>query len=160
MVGATSPVKENNEWSTPDWFYNYFNNIYQFKVDLAANRYNSKCISHYDKALDSLIQDWHLIDGWCWLNPPYGRHLHEWIEKAYHEMQLGAKIIMLIPASTGTSYWAKWIWNKVPKIYFIEGRIRFVDPLSKTTDPPKYDSAVIVFQVDLIVYIQNVNLFH
>jgi site-specific DNA-methyltransferase (adenine-specific) len=147
MVGATSPVKENNEWATPQWFFDYFNSIYDFKVDLAATDRNTKCGIYLTKAQNSLNQDWSQYKGWLWCNPPYGRQLPQWVEKAYIEMKKGAKICMLIPASVGTNYWAKYIINKVPFIWFIEGRIRFVDPLSQITDPPKYDSALIVFNL-------------
>lgn len=145
MVGATSPVKENNEWQTPQWFFDYLNKRYEFSIDLAASDKNSKCGFYFTKEQNALIQEWHKLKGWLWCNPPYGRNLPEWIEKAFIESQMGAKIVMLIPASVGTKYWASYIINKVSSITFITGRIKFDDPNGTIQDPPKYDSALIIF---------------
>lgn len=145
MVGATSPVKENNEWQTPQWLFDYYNRKYEFTVDLAATDKNTKCGIYFTKEQNSLKQNWHELKGWLWCNPPYGRKLPEWIEKAHIESCLGAKIAMLIPASVGTQYWAKFIINKVENITFFTGRIKFDDPNGTITDPPKYDSALVLF---------------
>lgn len=148
MVGKAAPVKGNNNWSTPQWFFDYFNEKYQFKVDLAASEDNTKCDEWFDEEQNSLIQDWHTINGWCWCNPPYGHSLHYWLEKAYNEMQLGAKICMLTIASTGTTYWEKYVINKVKLINFIIGRVPFVLPDGSLKNGAMYDSAVIIFDND------------
>jgi site-specific DNA-methyltransferase (adenine-specific) len=148
MVGKATPVKGNNNWSTPQWFFDYFNKLYGFQVDLAANEDNTKCEEWFDETQNSLIQDWHNIEGWCWCNPPYGHQLHNWLEKAYNEMKLGAKICMLTIASTGAAYWEKFIINKVKIVNFIIGRVPFVLPDGTIKEGAMYDSAVIIFDKD------------
>jgi len=148
MVGKATPVKGNNNWSTPQWFFDYFNKQYGFQVDLAANEDNTKCPNWIDETNNSLDQNWSELRTWCWLNPPYGRDLKYWIEKAYYEMNKGAKICMLIPASVGTIYWEKYILNKVKTIYFIIGRVPFVLPDGTLKEGAMYDSAVIIFDKD------------
>lgn len=146
MVGKPSPVNENNQWETPANIFNYFNSIYHFSFGLAASEHNKKCNLYFDEEANSLIQDWHKIKGFLWLNPPYGKNLKFWIKKAYEEMQKGAKICMLIPASVGTIYWHDYIINKVPMIYFFRSRIQFLMENGEKRAGAMYDSALVVFE--------------
>jgi len=110
------------EWETPKDFFDKVNAKYSFTYDLACTPANQLCPNGL---YDSLIEDWHKLNGWLWLNPPYGRVLSIWVKKAYEESVLGAKIIMLIPARTDTSYWHNYIFNKAAQIDFIKGRLKF-----------------------------------
>jgi len=111
----------SNEWTTPPDLFNKLNNIYQFTYDLACTPTNRLApLGLYD----SLPMHWHTLPGWLWCNPPYGRELPTWVKKAYDESVLGAKIVMLIPARTDTSYWHDYIFDKA-NIEFIRGRLKF-----------------------------------
>jgi hypothetical protein len=44
------------------------------------------------------------------MNPPYGRHIGKWIDKAIGEANRGATVVCLIPAKTETRWWAKF-WD-------------------------------------------------
>lgn len=148
MVGATSPVKENNNYRTPPEIFWYFNEYmhYQFEVDLAADKDNTKCPTFYSENQNALEMDWYKHSGWLWCNPPYGRNLPTWIQKAYIEMYKGAKICMLIPASVGTKYWHCNIINVVDKIMLFDSRIKWIKENGEIVkDSPKYDSALIEF---------------
>lgn len=59
-------------------------------------------------------------------NPPYGREIGKWVQKAYEEAQGGTPIVLLIPARTDTSYFHDYIYGKA-EIRFIRGRLRFTD---------------------------------
>lgn len=59
-------------------------------------------------------------------NPPYGKELPLWIEKAYNENKKGTLVVMLIPARTDTNYFHKYIY-KQHEIRFIKGRLKFND---------------------------------
>lgn len=75
------------------------------------------------------------------MNPPYGRELKHWVEKAYNESLKGAVVVCLIPARTDTSYWHNYIFGKAHEIRFIKGRVKFGD--GKGSAP--FPSAIIVF---------------
>lgn len=45
---------------------------------------------------------------WLWLNPPFA-HLDPWAAKCAEEMQRGARILMLTPASIGTRWFAEHV---------------------------------------------------
>ena len=59
------------------------------------------------------------------MNPPYGREIKYWVEKAYRESIKGAVVVCLIPARTDTSYWHDYIFPFADDIRFIRGRLKF-----------------------------------
>jgi hypothetical protein len=67
-------------------------------------------------------------------NPPYGRAISQWTEKASLESTYdGSCIIMLLPARVDARWWHS-LWPYVHLCTFIRGRVKF-DP------PPGYDKA-------------------
>jgi site-specific DNA-methyltransferase (adenine-specific) len=58
-------------------------------------------------------------------NPPYGRTIGAWVEKAYNEAQKdNTLIVMLLPARTDTKWFHNYIYHKA-EIRFIKGRLKF-----------------------------------
>jgi site-specific DNA-methyltransferase (adenine-specific) len=76
------------------------------------------------------------------MNPPYGREIGKWIEKAYVESLGGATVVCLIPARTDTKYWHEFIFPHANEIRFIKGRLKFGN--SKNSAP--FPSALVVFK--------------
>ncbi len=67
-------------WETPQDFFDGLNAEFKFDVDVCATDSNAKCTKYYTKEQDALSKDW---NGVCWCNPPYGREVGKWVEKAY-----------------------------------------------------------------------------
>ena len=60
-------------------------------------------------------------------NPPYGREISKWVEKAYLENKNNNTfVVMLLPARTDTKWFHDYIYNK-HEIIFIKGRLKFND---------------------------------
>lgn len=75
-------------------------------------------------------------------NPPYGKELSAWVEKAYSESKKpNTRVVMLIPARTDTRYFHDYIYHKAKEIRFIKGRLKFGD--AKNAAP--FPSMVVVF---------------
>jgi site-specific DNA-methyltransferase (adenine-specific) len=109
-------------WATPQDFFDKLNSEYGFTLDPCATEANAKCGKYYTKREDGLRQDWggHVV--FC--NPPYGRELPKWVEKAYNESKKpGTTVVMLIPARTDTRYFHDYIYHKA-EIRFIKGEIK------------------------------------
>jgi len=123
-------------WSTPQDFFDIWNERYHFTLDVCATHENAKCANYFTKEQDALKQDW---DGVCWMNPPYGRAIKHWIKKAYEESLRGATVVCLIPSRTDTIYWHEFVMKG--DITFIKGRLKFGG--SKNAAP--FPSAVVVF---------------
>ena len=81
---------------TPQEFFDKQNAIHGFDLDVCALPENAKCTQYYTPDVDALKQPW---TGVCWMNPPYGRKIGEWVRKAYESSQQGAKVVCLLPAT-------------------------------------------------------------
>lgn len=58
------------------------------------------------------------------VNPPYGREIEQWIDKAIEEKNKGNTIALLVPARTDTN-WFYRLTKHATDIYFIKGRLKF-----------------------------------
>ena len=122
----------SNEWATPQAFFDKLNAEFHFELDAAATKENAKCRHFLTKEDDSLSRAWGLYRDWrlggglvIWLNPPYGRELGKWMERAHRTARAGATVVCLVPARTDT----KWFWDSCAphEIRFVRGRLKFGD---------------------------------
>ena len=74
------------------------------------------------------------------MNPPYGRGIGQWMQKAYESAQAGATVVCLVPARTDTAWWHDYAMRG--EITFIRGRLKFGN--AKNSAP--FPSALIVFK--------------
>lgn len=126
-------------WATPQDFFNKINEQYHFDIDVCALPENAKCEKYFTPETDGLKQDW---TGICWMNPPYGREITKWVEKAYKESQKGNTIVALLPARTDTKWFHEWIYEKNIRFELLKGRLKFGD--SKNSAP--FPSMIVVFE--------------
>lgn len=128
---STTPPAKRDSWQTPQWLFDWADSRYGFTVDLAASMENKKCHSFVSIDNDSLNQDWSTLTqhhgGYLWLNPPYS-NTGSWLKKAWEDAQEGCRVVMLIPAPNGDSYWQKYVFGKASEIIFINGRVAFELP--------------------------------
>lgn len=54
-------------WSTPQEFFDKYNKIYKFNLDVCATPENTKCENYFTEIDNGLEQVW---KGACWMNPP------------------------------------------------------------------------------------------
>ena len=127
-----------DQWATPQHFFNDWNALFCFTLDVCADASNAKCPRYFDREADGLRQDWG--QDRCWMNPPYGREIGRWVRKAYEESRKGATVVCLLPARTDTAWWHDYVIEHA-QVAFIRGRIKFGDAKSGAPFP----SAVAVF---------------
>lgn len=123
-------------WATPQEFFDAQNAKYGFTLDVCASPENAKCAIFFTKEHDGLAQTW---TGICWMNPPYGREIGAWMEKAYRSAQAGAKVVCLVPARTDTAWWHNFAMKG--SIEFIRGRLKF----GNSANSAPFPSAIVVF---------------
>lgn len=110
-------------WETPPELFRELDSKYHFTLDPAASDTNAKCKHYFTKEDDGLSQSWEGETVFC--NPPYGRDMDKWIEKAYLESRKpNTLVVLLIPARTDTKWFHNYIYHKA-EIIFIKGRIKF-----------------------------------
>ena len=131
---------KTGNWATPQEFFDKLSwRFGPFDLDPCASPHNTKCANFYTEAEDGLSKDW--TGHTTFVNPPYGRGIERWIEKAKISAQSeNTKVVMLIPARTDTKYWHEHVM-KASEIHFVKGRLKFGD--SENSAP--FPSAVIVF---------------
>jgi phage N-6-adenine-methyltransferase len=144
MMPTQKPGRSRQDYGTPRVFLEAVHQRLGAPLvwDLAATDANAVVPGgrHFTEADDALIQPWHRHPGWLWLNPPYAR-IAPWVQKAYEESLLGARVVVLVPASTGANWWRDWVYRKA-HILFLNGRLTFVG----TTDPYPKDCALLVYE--------------
>lgn len=127
-----------DNWATPRDFFDKLNAVFKFQTDVCASYENTKCSHFYDKEADGLTQEW---SGSCWMNPPYGRGIGDWMKKAYESARTnGATVVCLVPARTDTRWWQNYAMKG--EIYFVPGRLKFGN--AKENAP--FPCAVVVFR--------------
>ena len=130
---------KDQTWETPIEFFNKINKEFSFDLDVCAVPETAKCEKYFTPEIDGLSQDW---KGNCWMNPPYGRQIGKWIEKAYTESLKGATVVCLIPARTDTRYWHEFIFPYAYEIRFIKGRLKF----GNSDNSAPFPSALVIFK--------------
>ena len=129
----------SNEWQTPPALFARLHSEFNFTLDPCASHENHKCEKYFTKADNGLSKSW--AGERVFMNPPYGREIGHWVEKAYRE---NALVVSLIPARTDTRYWHEYCM-KANEIRFISGRVKFGDG----SQPAPFPSCIVVFGVGL-----------
>lgn len=114
------------DWATPQALFDAVDEEFGFVLDAAASESNAKCklfLGEEDDALSS--PSWPAIRGDAvWLNPPYGRQIGKWVERAYRESLKGLTVVVLVFVRTDTKWWQSWAM-RAAEVRLIPGRVRF-----------------------------------
>lgn len=133
-------MSKDSERETPQWLFDKLDQIFAFETDLCASKDNAKCEDFYSIEDDSLSQNW---QGCCWMNPPYGRGVRDWVGKAAGSAKDGCTVVALVAARTETE-WFQLCWNYAKYIVFIKGRLTFGEEEHSAPFP----SALVIFGED------------
>lgn len=127
-----------DNWATPQDFFDKLHAVFNFQTDVCASVENAKCPKFYDKDTNGLAQEW---NGVCWMNPPYGKAIGDWMRKAYISARNnGATVVCLVPARTDTKWWHDTA--AYGEVFFVPGRLKFGS--AKNSAP--FPCAVVVFR--------------
>lgn len=127
---------ESDEWETPQELFDLLDDEFGFELDVCATADNAKCNQFFTPEHDGLMQRW---QGVCWMNPPYGRQISDWVKKAHQSALMGATVVCLVPARVDTSWW--WDHCIHGEIRFLKGRLKF----GGGEHGAPFPSAVVVF---------------
>ena len=127
-----------DDWATPIGFFAALDRVFRFELDVCASDTNHKCARYFTAEQNGLSQDWR---GTCWMNPPYGRGIGDWVKKAHDSARHhGATVVCLVPARTDTRWWQTYCRDA--EVFFVPGRLKFGS--AKHNAP--FPCAVVVFR--------------
>lgn len=132
---------EDITWATPQEYFDKVNEEFNFNTDVCATRSNAKCKHFYSPKENGLLQEW---KGTCWMNPPYGKTIKDWIAKASLESKRGVTTVALLPARTDTRWFHDYIYEQ-HDVRFIKGRLKFSGAKSSAPFP----SMLVIFKPQL-----------
>lgn len=140
MTGEATRVmfsSETDMWETPRALFDLLSKEFRFATDVCALPGNAKCAHYFTPAMDGLSQTW---TGICWMNPPYGRAIGAWVQKAYESARDGAVVVCLLPARTDTTWWHDYCM--LGEVRLVRGRLRF----GKASAGAPFPSAIVIFR--------------
>lgn len=133
------------DWRTPKKLFEELSKEFDFTLDVAASVENAKCKRFFTEKENALLQSWN-TEGDVFCNPPYGRELGKWVEKARNESERhNINVVVLIPARTDTKYFHEHILGHA-ELRFIRGRLKFEidDGVAAGTAP--FPSVIVVYK--------------
>ena|SRR5271157_5398370 len=118
-------------WTTPQPIFDALNREFHFVIDLCADLGNAK-VARYMPRETSLSNDWN-GRGAAWLNPPYGRDIAPWLQKA---SETDRCIVACIPSRTNPPWWHDSVIGKADVVRFIRKKVSFANIAGKRGVPP------------------------
>lgn len=139
--GVMSSVRQ--DWATPWRLVELLKKEFRFGLDVCATPETAIVPQFFRAEDDALAQCWDTYDGSAiWMNPPYGRSIGKWVEKAFREASRGSgTVVCLLPARTDTQWWHGYCMRG--EIRFLRGRLNFDD--TKRSRAP-FPSAIVIFR--------------
>lgn len=139
MLNESLFSSDKDDWETPKYLYNKLNEEFNFTLDPCCTIHTKKCEKYFTIEDDGLIQPWF---GTVFMNPPYGRGISKWMEKAKYECDNNnVTIVCLVPARTDTKWWHNYSM-KSSEIRFLSKRLTFEGANNKATFP----AALVIFK--------------
>lgn len=136
MSGAIIDMVSQH-WNTPEYILERVRAVFgnrgaydgQVDLDPCSNEHSTVGARvSFALPIDGLAQSWEGYES-MFINPPYGRDrergtsIEDWVKKA---SESNTPCIMLIPASTETTFWFDYIWPTYDAICFLRGRVKFL----------------------------------
>ena len=141
-VGGYMKTAVSVEWNTPTDLKNrLIEEFGRFDLDPATTSKNPMgAFRYYTIKEDGLLQTWDAKT--VYVNPPYGRIISKWVDKALNEFDEGRseKVVMLLPSRTCTR-WFHRLYERGFEIRFFKGRLRYGDK-----GPAPFPSVLVIIE--------------
>lgn len=104
--------------------------------------------TNYTIENDDLAKDWF---GRVYMNPPYGKQMHLWLEKLKNH----GNGIALIFARTETRCFFENVWHSADALLFVKGRIRFYHVSGEQGGTPGAPSVFVAYGKENAAALKN-----
>lgn len=122
MTSGLMGRSDTTTWETPQDLFDRLDREFHFDLDVCASDGCQRCESYFAPQTDGLRQSWagHI----CFMNPPYGSEIKDWVKKAAAESER-AVVVALLPGRTDTKWFQQYVLPYVSEIRLVAGRVRF-----------------------------------
>jgi len=141
MVSRALLKSERGDWKTPKTVIKCLEKLFgEFDLDPCGGNPDLGIPRVYTVKDNGLLRPWF---GRVYVNPPYGRSVEAWVDKAVREVRLGRveRVVMLLASRTDTRWFHDLVLKYATAVLFVRGRIRFVGASNSALFP----SLVVVF---------------
>jgi site-specific DNA-methyltransferase (adenine-specific) len=98
---------ESDIRSTPDEVFKEWDDIFNFQLDVCANKENAKVCRYLTIKDNGLEKPWLKRN---WMNPPYSKgSIEKWLKKTLTEQEKGNTTVALLPGDTSTKWYHTFI---------------------------------------------------
>ena len=136
--------RTTDDWRTPRDLFAALDDEFKFLVDAAASHENHLCPVYWTAEDDGLKQNWTMVAGPIWCNPPYGRDIGRWVKKAAQAAECGQTVVLLVFVRSDTQWWHQWAM-RATEWRLIRGRLAFTRGTGEIGPAPAA-SVVLVFR--------------
>lgn len=135
--GAGDKVDRDSRFTPSDFMESIYAAFGEIDIDPCANEL-SPVVAHRrilpSEGGDGLNDEW--SGRFAFVNPPYSEQL-KWLRRAYDQWNAGTvdTVVCLVPVRTD-SPWFHGVLSAEADIFFLQGRVRFLDPRGKAQHTP------------------------
>ena len=150
MTAPTTRTLGRDDWMTPGEVFDPLHAVWDFTGDACATDSDAARLHRFiSPEQDALQTPWNRIGPRVWCNPPYGREIGQWFERAVDQCSQGVvdSVVMLTFGNTDTKYWRDHVASSphCHHVVFLRPRVRFVRPDGVAAVGAPKGSALIVF---------------
>jgi site-specific DNA-methyltransferase (adenine-specific) len=120
---------------------------FDFTVDGCSTDDNALLDNHWTERDEPLLRSWE--GERVFINPPYGRQISRWMEKAWTEQPAVGVIVALVPSRTDTAWWHDYVMGAA-EIRFIRGRLAFGGEYAAGHNAP-FPSCIVVWRPENVI---------
>lgn len=102
------------------------------------------------QGVDGLVKPW---TGKCLVNPPYS-DCQPWVLRALQHAGAGGEVVLLVNASTDTSYWTSYVFEH-GTVAFLSRRVKFGKPGSDKPVANLCPSALVYFGANVDKFVST-----
>ncbi len=130
-------------WRTPQATFDQLHVEFGFTVDGCASDESALLPNYWTEHNEPLLRSW--AGERVFINPPYGRQIARWMEKAWTEAA-SALVVALVPSRTDTAWWHDYVM-RADEIRFLRGRLEFTGVAKKNSDSHNapFPSAIVIW---------------
>lgn len=135
--GKGDKIDRDSRFTPPDFMASIYSAFGEIDIDPCANELSSvvarRCILPSEGG-DGLVDAW--SGRLAFVNPPYSELL-KWLKRAHEQWQAGnvGAVVCLVPIRTD-SPWFQQVLSADADLFFLQGRVRFLDSRGKGQHTP------------------------